>query len=602
MQMLQQPLLEQSRRQRLVANHLDDLGFIRETNHRDDGVWWFGALRFEQGELKIRLVVNDWDFLTLPKVFLEAPLPKWFVGYLPMSHVFCNYDLVQDPKTKQDRVHYDLCYSQTDAHTLSAHHPHAMIDWVVEQAQRVIHALISNAQHRQEENLREIEPLWSSMYTFLSNQDKGVARKRAVIDQSLSGKYCHRHIHWTRSDQSAAERYNTLFIRVDGKAMPDLTELFTPSNSVPKHSRLNNLPKPQEAVYYTAPSIGTMLAWLAKWDGEAARRLIVELLAFLRQPDADWYPICLQAGPSFLSFSVLLDKRKPPTSLNGLLNLKVQLLPQPINMTPEYVYGRNLQDLGVKNLAGLSIVLVGCGAIGGYLAANLARLGAGSAGGELWLVDPDDLGAHNVGRHVLGRSSVGLAKASELKKQLIKDLVDLKIHAVTASIFDTQQVELQAKLINAGLIVDATGKAELSDGLSERWHVLTQRPPLLHVWIRANGECVQGLFVDADGSHACHLCINKAGEDVPPELEPLLGLSAKHSYLACSDFTPYSVSASMSAASLAADMVMDYINGDPAPRYRTRYNERWKGERITSSCQQPKQDYPHTHGHYQKHD
>ena len=383
--------------------------------------------------------------------------------------------------------------------------------------------------------------------------------------------------------------------------MPDLTMLFTPSNGVPKHSRLNKLPNPQEAVHYTAPSIGTMLAWLKKWDAQAAQCLKERLFDFLRQPNADWYPICLQAGPSFLSFSVLINKRKIPLS-DSFLKLKVQLLPQPINMTPEYVYGRNLQDLGVKNLAGLSIALVGCGAIGGYLAANLARLGAGSAGGELWLVDPDDLGAHNVGRHVLGRSSVGLAKASELKKQLIKDLVDLKIHAVTASVFDTQQVELQAKLISADLIIDATGKAELSDGLSERWHVLTQRPPLLHVWIRANGECVQGLFVDSDGSHACHLCINKAGEDVQPELEPLLGLSAKHSYLACSDFTPYSVSASMSAASLATDMVMDYINGDPAPRYRTRYNERWKGERITSSCQQPRQDYPHTHGQHQKYD
>lgn len=589
-----QSLLEQSRRQRLVANYLDDLGFIRETHHQGNGKWWHGELHFAQGKLLIRLVISDWNFLILPKVLLEAPLPKWFVGYLPMSHICCDYELVQDPNTKQDRVHYELCYSQADANTLSAHHPDAMIDWVIGQAQRVINDLISNSKHRQEENLREIEPLWNSMYVFLSNQ-KRVSYRRAVIDQSLSGKYCHRRISWARYDQSDAQFYNTLFIRVDGNAIPDLTMLFTPSNSILKYSRLNQLPNPQEAVHYTAPTIGTMLEWLKQWDDQAARCLKERLFDFLRQRKADWYPICVQAGPSFLSFSVSINKSKPPASHNTFLNLKVHLLPQPINMTPEYVYGRNLQDLGMQNLMGLSIVLVGCGAIGGYLAANLARLGAGVAGGELWLVDPDHLKAHNVGRHVLGRSAVGLPKASALKDLLIKDLLNLKIHAVSASVFDENQVELQTKLFNADLIIDATGKAELSDGLSERWHTLSLRPPLLHVWIRANGECVQGLFVDADGSHACHLCINKAGESVPLELEPLPGVSAKHSYLACSDFTPYSVSASMSAASLATDMVMDYINGDPAPRYRTRYNERYKGKRIDSSCPSPRQDYPHEH-------
>src|SRR5690606_34765729 len=65
-----------------------------------------------------------------------------------------------------------------------------------------------------------------------------------------------------------------------------------------------------------------------------------------------------------------------------------------------YIAQRNIPTL--KTLAGLKIALVGCGTIGGYLADQLAKAGAGMGGGKLTLVDFELLMPQNVGRHRLG--------------------------------------------------------------------------------------------------------------------------------------------------------------------------------------------------------
>jgi hypothetical protein len=63
-----------------------------------------------------------------------------------------------------------------------------------------------------------------------------------------------------------------------------------------------------------------------------------------------------------------------------------------------FVHSRNLsyQDLYNKR-----VTVVGCGAIGSFVAAALVRLGGGTGKlGRLKLIDPDDLGPENLGRHV----------------------------------------------------------------------------------------------------------------------------------------------------------------------------------------------------------
>lgn len=62
----------------------------------------------------------------------------------------------------------------------------------------------------------------------------------------------------------------------------------------------------------------------------------------------------------------------------------------------------------------LHVLVVGVGAIGSHVANNLARAGFG----RLTLVDDDKLLPHNLSRHILGGTSVGLSKAKALAAEL----------------------------------------------------------------------------------------------------------------------------------------------------------------------------------------
>jgi len=68
----------------------------------------------------------------------------------------------------------------------------------------------------------------------------------------------------------------------------------------------------------------------------------------------------------------------------------------------------------VKALADLSVMVVGCGSIGGYTAEALARYGVG----RIELVDPDRLRWHNTLRHIVGPEGVGAYKVTALARAL----------------------------------------------------------------------------------------------------------------------------------------------------------------------------------------
>jgi hypothetical protein len=75
----------------------------------------------------------------------------------------------------------------------------------------------------------------------------------------------------------------------------------------------------------------------------------------------------------------------------------------------KFLYERNLGDL--HSLAGRKIALIGCGTIGGFLAAYLAQSGAGTLGGLLALFDREILMPSNLGRHLLGMPYLNRNKA-----------------------------------------------------------------------------------------------------------------------------------------------------------------------------------------------
>ncbi|WP_259663035.1 ThiF family adenylyltransferase [Burkholderia pseudomallei] len=226
-----------------------------------------------------------------------------------------------------------------------------------------------------------------------------------------------------------------------------------------------------------------------------------------------------------------------------------------------YIHSRNL---GFESLVGKRIRLIGCGAIGGYLAASLVRLGAGTGdGGQLFLCDPGVLEPGNLGRHTLGFSSLFRNKADALRSELVRQFPYLNI------ISDPVAQSYNDQFFATDLVIDATGNEAHSEKLNF-FHVKHRLCPVLYVRIRGNGECVQTLLSDSE-RFACFRCLRQAdGGNYRDERHPVLGSVPITRFRGCASFTPYAVSSALSAAALATDVVIDWLKGHSTPRFRTR--------------------------------
>jgi molybdopterin/thiamine biosynthesis adenylyltransferase len=232
----------------------------------------------------------------------------------------------------------------------------------------------------------------------------------------------------------------------------------------------------------------------------------------------------------------------------------------------DYVLGTNGAD-GTPALAGRSVVLVGCGAIGGFLAFALAQLGAGAGGGRLLLIDDDKLSARNTARHRLGADKIDTNKA-----EACKAAIDAALPGLASAALPMKVEQARAQVLAGDLVIDATGEQAVGD-LLNAWRLEIAEgqhaPDMLHVWIEGGGAAVQSYF-SSDPAFGCFRC-----------LQPDLSQPARYTALkpggsapvatACGEapFSPYSPAAPMAAASLAAAHARNWALGAPRPLLRT---------------------------------
>lgn len=103
-----------------------------------------------------------------------------------------------------------------------------------------------------------------------------------------------------------------------------------------------------------------------------------------------------------------------------------QIKRNPVMRTPvervdhQWIHSRggDAVDLSKK-----SVLVIGCGSLGGYVAHYLSRAGIG----RLTLTDNDLLAWDNLGRHVLGSAGIGKPKAVELARELSRQMPHLDI-------------------------------------------------------------------------------------------------------------------------------------------------------------------------------
>lgn len=77
---------------------------------------------------------------------------------------------------------------------------------------------------------------------------------------------------------------------------------------------------------------------------------------------------------------------------------------------PSWVHGRDQQPDAMATLRQTKAVLIGVGSLGSTIAGILAQMGVG----QIVFIDPDEMRAENVGRHVLGILHLGQKKANAL--------------------------------------------------------------------------------------------------------------------------------------------------------------------------------------------
>lgn len=214
---------------------------------------------------------------------------------------------------------------------------------------------------------------------------------------------------------------------------------------------------------------------------------------------------------------------------------------------------------GVRNLAGIKIAMVGCGTIGGYLSELIVKAGAGTAGGKLILIDPDTLGANNLGRHRLGFGQLNQLKACALERELKRVMPSADVVGMAQDVRDVNLPELD-------LIIDATGDESLGYWIAEKYH---QNFRILSVWIEGRGVAVRSLL-KRPGQGACFRCLcdyNKESYLCSVD-EELGGVFSGHG---CEGlYVPFPATVSVQAACLAAEAALDLVGSNSLPSLRTR--------------------------------
>ncbi|MBY8880247.1 ThiF family adenylyltransferase [Actinacidiphila acidipaludis] len=152
-----------------------------------------------------------------------------------------------------------------------------------------------------------------------------------------------------------------------------------------------------------------------------------------------------------------------------------------------------------------SALIVGAGAVGGFLAEELARIGFS----PLCLVDPDTLAVENLVRHPLGARAVGRPKATALAESIGRDFPPCAITGLDRDFLAIPEGEQRALVAAFDVVVAAT------DSIACQRHVnrvaLAAGVPAVYpaVWVDRrirDAEVGEILWVLPGGRTPCYEC------------------------------------------------------------------------------------------------
>lgn len=331
--------------------------------------------------------------------------------------------------------------------------------------------------------------------------------------------------------------------------------------------------------HWPPKTLGEILTWQSTLDPRC-RSKIYKRVKEGERLKANGVLIIIESPLLTYGFAVLYDR--PHTAQKSRLQNRrdrsygYTIIPLSVcRIDDQYLAQRNIPN--TKTLAGKNIVIVGCGTIGGYLSEMLVKAGAGTCGGKLTLVDPDRLLPQNIGRHRLGFSDLQSNKAEAMMREVKRLAPGIEISALPVDVRQTNLGVLD-------LLIDATGEESLGHWLCGRHPPPT---PMLSLWIEGAGSTVRALL-RANDSGACYRCLwhsSRKGE-LHSTVEPIPTILAGHG---CEGiYVPFPASVSVQAASLGAEMALDWVGNVHSPALRTRLIDR--AQRLATPDCDPLQD------------
>ncbi len=350
-------------------------------------------------------------------------------------------------------------------------------------------------------------------------------------------------------------------------------------DSVIQTYRVRTTAKPRPSTQTWPPkTVKDILTWQSKLDLRC-RRKIEQRIQQANKNHAHGVLILIESPLMTYGFMLFYKRddetrkgklRKRKSSIYGLDIYQMSV----VRIDDRYLAERNIP--GVTNLSGKNIALVGCGTIGGFLSEMLIKAGAGTCGGQLTLVDPDTLYPSNIGRHRLGFPNLFSKKVTSMADELKRLAPGVNVRPLPVDI-------RQTRLDKLDLLIDATGEEALGHWLCQHYLPYT---PMLSVWIEGPGVAVRALL-RVSNSGACYRCLsenNRKGllKTVVGSLPTVLaGQGCEGLYV------PFPASVSIQAASLGAEMALNWANYMHTPTLRTKLIEQ-KYQLATPDCDPPR--------------
>ncbi|WOB51313.1 ThiF family adenylyltransferase [Xanthomonas hydrangeae] len=309
----------------------------------------------------------------------------------------------------------------------------------------------ADANHRKEEFQREAMSYWRLQQTQ-STQGVTLLRRLscsgelfAVTDPRMGRQQGSEAI-WLSDDTVAIGKHLELAagLRIKIRS-PAKAAFYAKLKSYPDIKA----PAPGELFAWLGPHLSKadnskLLFWFGQSSSLASRWIALEL------PGDSGAPIyCINLRDRSLQkdrnsrLGVRAGRRLPSSSAQPSLLVRSAVI-NVLDRTE--VFSRDLSS----NLVALEkthVVVVGQGSLGSPVALHLARAGVGN----LTLIDPDELIASNLGRHVLGADELGQNKALAMRNRLHRDIAIVKVKAIPThvelALFNEPDVFEQADLV-----------------------------------------------------------------------------------------------------------------------------------------------------------